>query len=550
MAIHKKILFISVYLMVLTTLTLNAQVVETEIQDTTRSKELDLEQVEVVKEFDARIGRVKMIEVQPSIETSETSIKTYEYNITAVPVDVDYPAPVIRPLAMRPILSYESQSHWARLGYSSLNSPYASLGSAIRYDELFGIDTYGHYNGGSATDPDRDYQHIDIDLGGFYNLDLFQIYADVDFDRKQSLLTNDTSFMIDPSLDFDRVNYQNGLSLGIRNINEKEANLIYDLQAAWTLTNADASIFSGSENDLRIGGRATYIFNDLNLVELKLLNHLTDYQNETDYLVDAELSSRFSRDQFAYGLGINVAYINDSPAIWPKLKIELFDIAKHYIQLSSDQQITKNSLNELLSVNQFIDPNQDFYENRIKQTISLELKSNTDQILDYGVSASYDILSNQATFLNSQNDLRLFDISYEDYHQIALRFDCEYELGDLFIVNGQLIKQFFILDDNQTLFHIPSLHAMGSIGAYLLEEDRLHIGASFTATEATQYQNTDLEVLKNNWQYDLSIEADYNFSDHFGLFIKGNNLLNNQYSLLNGYPTFGIHVIGGIQVQF
>ncbi len=539
-----------VTLVVFFSLTMDAQEAESEKQDTSKSNELDLEQVEVVKEFDARIARVKMIQVEPSIETPQTNIKTYDYNITAVPVDVNYPAPVIRPLAMRPALSDDSKSHWARLGYSTLNSPYASLGSSIRYDELFGIDLYGHYNGGSDTEPDRDYQGIDIDLGGFYNIDLFQIYGDINFDRKQSLLTNDNRFMIDPTLDFDRVNYQNGVSLGIRNMNKEGANLIYDVNAAWTLSNTNASLFSGSENDLLLDGDATYTFGDFNLVNFNIKNHLTSYQDSTDYLADAEISSRFSYDQFAFGVGIDAAYVNDAPVIWPKLSIELFNIAKHYIQLSSDQQVTKNSLNEILSLNQFIDPSQDFYQNRIKQSVSLEVKTNTDQILDYGINASYDIITNQATFLNSADDLRLFAIRYEDFQQISLRFDCSYELGELFSVNGQVVKQFFILEDGQELFHIPSLQAKGSIGAYLLDDDRLHVGATFTGTEATQYQDLDFVIQKNNWQYDLSIEADYNFSDHVGLFVKGNNLLNNQYSLLNGYPTFGIHLIGGVQVQF
>ena len=49
---------------------------------------------------------------------------------------------------------------------------------------------------------------------------------------------------------------------------------------------------------------------------------------------------------------------------------------------------------------------------------------------------------------------------------------------------------------------------------------------------------------------DLNVKASYFLSKQFSIFLKGNNLLSNEYQLYLNYPVRGVQVMGGITWVF
>ena len=53
-----------------------------------------------------------------------------------------------------------------------------------------------------------------------------------------------------------------------------------------------------------------------------------------------------------------------------------------------------------------------------------------------------------------------------------------------------------------------------------------------------------------NGLFDLSFGADYKISKNFGAFLNLNNIASNNRERWTRYPTYGINVLGGINLRF
>ena len=50
--------------------------------------------------------------------------------------------------------------------------------------------------------------------------------------------------------------------------------------------------------------------------------------------------------------------------------------------------------------------------------------------------------------------------------------------------------------------------------------------------------------------FDLRVGAEYNVSRRIGVFLNGNNLLNQKLYRFNRYPGLGINALAGVKLQF
>ena len=62
-------------------------------------------EVEVIKDFEARLADTEKLKVLPGLPPVTTTPRKLNYNIPTRTVPVDYPAPTLRPLALRRGLS-------------------------------------------------------------------------------------------------------------------------------------------------------------------------------------------------------------------------------------------------------------------------------------------------------------------------------------------------------------------------------------------------------------------------------------------------------------
>ena len=71
----------------------------------------------------------------------------------------------------------------------------------------------------------------------------------------------------------------------------------------------------------------------------------------------------------------------------------------------------------------------------------------------------------------------------------------------------------------------------------------------YLATDRYTFVWGNSDVKLNNIN-ELNLQIGYTFNDTFGVYVKGQNLLNQHYEMFYGYPMQGITLMGGVNINF
>ena len=90
--------------------------------------ELPSEQIEVVKDFDARLIDAQKLIFSPGILAADTSRRAYSYNVSTEVPPIEYLEPSLKPLALKSVSKPQVYRGLARAGYGI---PRFALGDAF-----------------------------------------------------------------------------------------------------------------------------------------------------------------------------------------------------------------------------------------------------------------------------------------------------------------------------------------------------------------------------------------------------------------------------------
>src|SRR5258706_788665 len=104
--------------------------------------ELPSGQIEVIKNFEARLTETKKIRIIPQPIALDSSMRKYEYNLQATSPSIEYIIPELKPLSLTPETKPVYYPFFAKAGYGSPNSFLGQLSYDHRHNEFFnwGID--------------------------------------------------------------------------------------------------------------------------------------------------------------------------------------------------------------------------------------------------------------------------------------------------------------------------------------------------------------------------------------------------------------------------
>ena len=125
---------------------LNAQELATEKATDTIPEGISVDEVQVVKAFEANLKKARNYDVKPEIPTIPVTHPNYKYKLTLTPIKIDYPEPQLRPLAMKPDDPFDVNRFYAKLGYGTIQNPWVdiSYSDVQKESHYFGIGA--HYD--------------------------------------------------------------------------------------------------------------------------------------------------------------------------------------------------------------------------------------------------------------------------------------------------------------------------------------------------------------------------------------------------------------------
>ena len=89
---------------------------------------LEAGEVEVIKEFDARLLDTEKLKVLPGLPPLDTTSRRLNYEVPLKSVLIDYPDPTLRPIAIKKSKIDKGFRGFLKAGYGYPNSPYGEFG--------------------------------------------------------------------------------------------------------------------------------------------------------------------------------------------------------------------------------------------------------------------------------------------------------------------------------------------------------------------------------------------------------------------------------------
>ncbi len=523
----------------------------------TNTGKIEVDQVEVIKAFEAKLSDAKRIGFAPKVKAVVPVEKTYNYDITIVPVDIIYPDPMIRPLAMNSDAPKNVAHFFTRLGYGDLKSPYADASyQYVKGDEYdFIIDAHFYGADDSEEIENRKFYESALNIKGGYRIgenNKVSLALGGKYDIRN--LYDTLKAATYPDFDIVKRKILNiGSELAFQNIETTSGGFDYIFNINGGFTNLGTKI-NASEVRFGTGLKVQKTFSEKFSILLDA--------DASFYDIDESSSDTTLQQQFTIKPGIRFSigsftmkaladvFIDErgtNPFIEAEANLAILENSLQ-IYLGVDQKVQINSLANKLRSNPFVNRTALEHRNTIAKQYYAGVRGKMKDFLTFNFSAGYESIKDQR-FDTDQYGILMRSI-YDDMTNIFINANLEFKVNDHISVGGIVNQNFF---DPETLGNVINM-ASYSYNAYskiTLLSEKLVIKADINLADKIYWEDFAFqEQYSGNKQLDLSIGVDYYFTKNIGLWIRGNNLLDREYLKYHYYPGFGRNLLGGITARF
>jgi len=531
------------------------------VQGYAQDPNLPSEEVDIIKSFDARLGDAERITLDPELPPLDTSTRRLDYNVFTRTIPVEYLPPKIRPLAMRREKNQEAHDGYLKLGGGFPASIYGKGYYNISNDKSYSIDLFsGHHSANNSQQNENQkfsYTNAGID-GTFYAEEQgFAVNGGLEYTRDAVFFYgyNEVGDLLEENFSFEPEEVKQRFSIvdghvSIFNGARTEADFNYHAGIDFYLMNDN---YGTRENgfDLLISG--TKWFQEKHPLVIELQTDFTSYrdtgtQNLNNFFLRPNYT--YHGDRFKAKIGAVVASNDDNFSFFPDLELSAMIIEGSIsAYVGATGSLEKNNFRVLTDYNPFLSSRI-----RIRNSKYYEyyggVRGNVEGI-DYDVQASYKAVENLALFLLPDvfDTIPRFDVLYDTASIITLKGSVTAPLFRGFELTGAISQNFYTLDNQEKPWHLPAL-TVNVGGRYVTMEDKLVLRGDFFLENGVPYLNDDGEAETLNTLFDISLGAEYFFSEHIGGFLHLNNIANNRRQRWQHYPTFGINAQAGIVAKF
>ncbi len=520
-------------------------------------KRLELNNVEVVKAFEATLEDAKIQEIKAPVPTQKAFNQKYEYDISIVPIELKYLAPQIKPLAMNPDGEFMVRKGYVRASYGSKINPAMRGGFHIlkkdRYDIGMHIDGQSFDN--SKITHLQKYNDGTLNVfGGFNVTDNMKLNAGIDVTGRTRYFYH-TDLPIKDQYTEDqskRIIYQRKLNAGISNIEDTKYRINYKINLAFQ----DISI---SQNDMVESGVLTKILftkniKDKHQVGLEIngdYHSLAALKKVTLSVFDFSPYTKLNFGRFSANIGLNglISSNKTNLAIYPKAQIS-YEVWKSKLMAFVDirQDNFVNNLYRISQINPYINDQIDSLVNSISREVSGGIKGDFGYF-SYVAKGGFKNIQDQLFFLNDRTDLRKFDLLYDDIDVVFINGKVAFYLNDHISVGGWITQNIYAATTLEKTWHLPNTE-VNAFAEYKGLNDKFKLKSEVYFGTKVDYVNKLGVLQQSNLLFDLNVAAQYDITDKFSVFANGDNLLNNRFERFYGYQSIGINLLGGIQWVF
>lgn len=279
---------------------------------------------------------------------------------------------------------------------------------------------------------------------------------------------------------------------------------------------------------------------------------------------------RFKGDNYAITLGANfIPEFGDSSSfnIFPSAEVD-FALAPEYFHIFGgvNGSVQKASYRTFARQNPFLGPDLHIQNMVERMHVFGGIKGNAGATFGYKVQAIYRQLEGMPLYVNNMNTPFQFDMVYDgDGDKAVKHFGIEGELNvrlsALVNLGGRLNIDQYTTAQQEEAWHTPKMRLAANARFNISEKLYIDAEALFHGVSYSKVYDynaaTGVVVSPDDYYrkevpsfFDLSAGAEYKATKQLGLFVKANNIFNNEYQTYLHYPKLGFNLLGGLNFSF
>lgn len=534
-------------------------------QTATAQKELEGDNVTVVKDFDARLLDANKVNVLPSLPPLDTTTKKQNYVVPPHPSNVVYDSPKLRPIGMKAGPKQEDYNGYVKLGGGVPNSLLGEAGYYFKSDEKFDGKIFLKHHRLSADKAIENQKFANTE--GLLNGNIY-LPNNLAVEGKVGYIYDRVQFY---GYDHDAFNFSSAATrqdfkifdMGARlyNRTRTESDLNFSVAPKFYLLN---DYYSNKETGFDLGLSATKWFAEKHALRVTIRPDFTSFTDT----VNQKLNNIYLQPSFTlhtnilqFKIGGNFVNNRDEFSVFPDAELTLRvwgDGIQAFVGASGD--LRKNTYRSISRYNPYIQIRQTDLLNTRFDNYYGGVKGNLG-FIEYNGQVGYSKASNLALYQTR------FETDIDG--QVLTRFQVVYDTVKIFNIQGTakirpikdlvltatLSQNVYDLEttdssaDEEAAWGLPEIE--GNFGAvYTLLEGKAAVKANFYMADKIAYRDEIGLFGKGEALYDLSIGGSYYFTKNVGAFLDINNLLNNKRERWYRYPTVGVNFMAGITARF
>ncbi|MFT7120260.1 MAG: hypothetical protein ACJAZ9_000430 [Neolewinella sp.] len=523
---------------------------------------IDDNNVTIITNFEARLTEASRVRVNAVNPPADTSRRRQQYNVVDRPLNIDYPAPVIRPRGVSREKASPTKNGYIGIGAGLPGALYGDLSYDLSGVDNADLGIFARHHSFNNNGNIENQKSSDTEFGilGTYLFDQgFAVSAGAGYETQSRYYygynfpegVSDTTEL--PSFTDDQVRQRfNTFSIhgDIFNGTATEANIDYKAGIALYLMDGNPAV---RENGIDVNLQATKWISDDSPLDIKLRTDFTSYKDTSSQtLNNIYFSPSYTTSiagRYRLKIGLNLTSQDDDFDIFPNVSLTapiIDGLLSAFV--GAEGSLQKNTLRSLAEYNPWIEPRL-----RIRNSEYTRIFGGVDGTfsgISYRAEANYKIVDNLAMYLlDRSQEIPKFDVIYDDANIITLQASATAEVIKNLAINATIAQRFYSLENEEKAWHLPAF-SLNAGGAYSMMENKLTVGAQIYLENGLPYQDSEGVAQNLNALADLNLNGEYDLSENFSAWVRVNNLLSNKRERFVQYPTIGTNLLVGISAKF
>jgi hypothetical protein len=532
------------------------------------------EEITIIAPYEPTLPDVFKINLQPRIETEESSIPAPQISITPRKINVKHTTEAVQeapPPVEQPDIIYRNH---IRAGFGNYITPYiefnaGSLRNAnylmnlqFRHLASYGkIIDYGHSSFSdnmARVSAMRFFDRLTLGAEARYDHNILHHYGFLKADFPDTLFATSKD-------DLRQRFNQSGISMTAKSNIRQTEGFHYDARLAYGFIN---DLFQTSEHrfefetDLRASFRVLRS-NDKQILGVKLdvgsynlTDSLTTWNNT---LIQVQPYFKFRYQEYELTTGVGMAFDNDTSMnfrIFPAVEGRLQLVENRFaVFVGADGKVQKNSFYSLAQENPFIQSVLEYKNTAHKLRFYGGLQGSVGKRLDFTAGFSNTILGNAALFVNDTSfaPFNRFAVVYDDMNLLQGNVFASYSVSEQLRITTGFDIYHYTPDREEKAWHKPAFRAFLE-GWYNFSEKlafRAAVNANGKFWAKVFDADTGLYEPKQLDQWaDISFGGTYRYSDQLHFFVDARNITAGRHYYWYNYPSQRLHIMAGAGFSF